>query len=174
MRKSYQKMLNLTDDESWSLKNKMQLGDDSTENKKYNHIGIQRARRQAREFCLLRQKMYKFQYTNQMKELSDFIQVINFNIFTFKNEVNTTIQNMKNDLTTQFETIISLKMQELRDTLKDEKNQSTNQIKKMILDFNTENKFNLSNTSKIIKHIGYAGSSLVSYSPLPPLPDDDE
>jgi hypothetical protein len=174
MRKSYQKMLNLTDDESWSLKNKMQLGDDSTENKKYNHIGIQRARRQAREFCLLRQKMYKFQYTNQMKELSDFIQVINFNIFTFKNEVNTNIQNMKNDLTTQFETIISLKMQELRDTLKDEKNQSTNQIKKMILDFNTENKFNLSNTSKIIKHIGYAGSSLVSYSPLPPLPDDDE
>jgi hypothetical protein len=166
MRKSYQKMLNLTDDESWTLKNKMQLGDDLGEIKKYNHIGIQRARKQAKEFCLLRQKMYKFQYINQMKELSEFVQLVNFNLFTFKNELATNIQNMKNELALQFENTISLKMQELKEELKQDQIRSSNQIKIMIMNFNTENKFTLSNTSKFI------ASSLVSYSILPPLPNE--
>ena len=107
MRKSYQKMLNLTDDESWTLKNKMQLENDISSHVS-NHIGIERARRQAREFCLLRQKMYKFQYVNQVKEINDFCQIINLNLFQMKNEIimlTDTLKTMKKDIDSQFENI---------------------------------------------------------------------
>ncbi len=101
-----------------------------------------------------------------MKELSEFVQLVNFNLFTFKNELATNIQNMKNELALQFENTISLKMQELKEELKQDQIRSSNQIKIMIMNFNTENKFTLSNTSKFI------ASSLVSYSILPPLPNE--
>lgn len=141
MRKSYQKMLNLTDDESWTLKNKMQLGDGPTT---HNHIGIQRARKQAREFCLLRQKMYKFQYTSQLKELNSFVQLINYNMISIKTELNKNIQTMKNELVLQFETMLNLKVQEIKDTIRNEKNNMVDQS------------------------IPY---SLVPYETLPPLPN---
>jgi hypothetical protein len=73
---------------------------------------------------------------------------------------------MKNEIALQFENTISLKMQELKEELKQDQIRSSNQIKIMIMNFNTENKFTLSNTSKFI------ASSLVSYSILPPLPNE--
>lgn len=141
MRKSYQKMLNLTDDESWTLKNKMQLEEGEAVS---NHIGIVRARRQAREFCLLRQKMYKFQYINQLQEINDFTQLINMNLFNLKNELITMTENiktMKKEIELQFETI-NKKITQLK-----EENQGRN--------------------------VGFI-PSLVPYSELPPLPNEDE
>jgi len=174
MRKSYQKMLNLTDDESWTLKNKMQLGDDCSETEQYNHIGLKRARRQAREFCLLRQKMYKFQYVNQIKELNDFSQLINFNLFNFKNDITNMITNMKNELITYFETVISLKIEKLKVELETNfKNNISEEISNQKIDIvnQIKNCINenivFSNTTKIIKQINLTSPYLVSYSPLP-------
>lgn len=141
MRKSYQKMLNLTDDESWTLKNKMQLEEGEVVS---NHIGIVRARRQAREFCLLRQKMYKFQYINQLNEINDFTQLINMNLFTLKNELITITENiktMKKEIELQFESI----------------NKKITQVKE-------ENQG---------RNFGFI-TSLVPYSELPPLPNEEE
>ena len=114
MRKSYQKMNGLTDQESWELKQKMQQGNNDIMND--SHIGIIRARKQAKEFCLLRKQMYNtntilrenkiiehqniinykllinektFKFiTNEIKEL------LNQNIETTKNNFNKTTQNI--------------------------------------------------------------------------------
>lgn len=151
MRKSYQKMLNLTDDESWTLKNKMQLGEGDNESKQQNnHIGIERARRQAREFCLLRHKMYKFQYSNQVKELNDFVQVINSNIFSFKNEV-----------VLEFENILNSKINELKNYIKNEQNQTVEQIKELLKQSNSNHRSSWDTLYQ----------SLVPYENLPSLPN---
>ena len=54
MRKSYQKMMGLTEDEILKLKIELQGG------REISHIGIERARRQSKEFCSLRKLMYNF------------------------------------------------------------------------------------------------------------------
>lgn len=186
MRKSYQKMLNLTDDESWTLKNKMQLGEDSLEINN-NHIGLERARRQAREFCLLRQKMYRFQYNNQIRELNEFSQLVNFNLFNFKKEISTNINIIKNELISHFETLISLKIEKLKvemetnlknvivNELENQKNDIIEQVKKSISNFKFENN-SFSNTTKIIKNLNYMSSPqyLVPYSSLPSCVSNEE
>jgi len=144
MRKSYQKMLNLTDDESWTLKNIMQYGDNISEQKSISHIGIERARRQAKEFCLLRQKMYRFQYDQQNKEINELSQIIRFNMNNIKTEI---INSVKNEILQQFENIIESKNEEL-------KNDIVNQLKNVIINLNSVNTFNLSNTTKLIKQLG--------------------
>ena len=48
-------MAGLTDEESWALKKEMQK---DTNNE--SHIGIVRAKKQAKEFCLLRKRMYNY------------------------------------------------------------------------------------------------------------------
>jgi gas vesicle protein len=93
MRKSYQKMLNLTDDQSWSLKNNMQnSGEEILSNR--SHIGIERARKQAREFCLLRQKMYTFQSDIQIQNDRYIISQLSDMIKSIKEEIKEEIQNM--------------------------------------------------------------------------------
>jgi len=159
MRKSYQKMLNLTDDEAWTLKNKMQLGNDTEIQE--NHIGIERARKQAREFCVLRNKMYKFQYKNQMKELNDFIDLTNLNILSFKNDMN---QIIKNELVNKFENILTVKINELKSYIKKEQNQTVEQVKKIFSQLNIET--NMASNGEL-----HGISSLVPYEILPALPN---
>lgn len=142
MRKSYQKMLNLTDDESWILKNKMQNGNEiqlvpSTR----SHIGIERARKQAREFCLLRQKMYNFQSDMQSQYNKNIILLIE----TTKLEI---INMIKNNFSAQFENLIT-QNEHFKDEIKEEINVLRNELKSAI---NTNlSLIPVSGTTKIIK-----------------------
>jgi hypothetical protein len=74
MRKSYQKMAGITDEESWNLKKEMQ-NDKNDESD--SHIGIIRARKQAKEFCLLRKKMYNYNTTMRENKIFELQNVIN-------------------------------------------------------------------------------------------------
>ena len=119
MRKSYQKMLNLTDDESWILKNRMQNGEDN-QNSTRSHIGIERARKQAREFCLLRQKMYNFQTDIQLQ--------YNKSIMLLLETTRLEIINIKNNILSQIEKLIT-QNDEFKDEIKEEMNVLKNEIK---------------------------------------------
>ena len=133
MRKSYQKMLNLTDDESWILKNRMQNGEENQYVSNRSHIGIERARKQAREFCLLRQRMYNFQTDIQSQCNKNIILLIE----TIKIEIINTIKNNIDNL-----------IQENED-FKDEIKQEINVLKNSI---NTNlSLIPVSGTTKIIK-----------------------
>jgi hypothetical protein len=55
MRRSYQKMMGLTDSEAWALRIEMQGGQSRT----HRGFGIESAKAQAQEFCFLRKAMYK-------------------------------------------------------------------------------------------------------------------
>lgn len=137
MRKSYQKMLNLTDDESWILKNKMQNdGQEGVSTR--SHIGIERARKQAREFCLLRQKMYRFQ-TDIQSECNKVIMTTVMSLLeTTKAEIISAIRNE-----------ISEFKDEIKEEIKEEINSIHNEIKNSI---NTNlNLIPVSGTTKIIK-----------------------
>ena len=141
MRKSYQKMLNLTDDESWILKNKMQNeeGLEVVEQviSTRSHIGIERARKQAREFCLLRQKMYRFQTDIQSQYNKSILLLLEM----AKIEI---INSIKNDIASRFENLNS-ENQNFKDEIKREINLLKSSISTNL------SLFPVSGTTKIIK-----------------------
>lgn len=66
MRKSYQKMLGLTDTQSWDLKKQLQGNDEET-----SHKGYLRAKKQAKEFCALRKLMYEFKINYELQIINN-------------------------------------------------------------------------------------------------------
>lgn len=143
MRKSYQKMLNLTDDESWMLKNKMQNGEgvevveQVVRDHPRSHIGIERARKQAREFCLLRQKMYRFQTDIQCQYNKSIILMLE----TTKVEI---INSIKRDIAN-----LNSENQNFKEEIKEEINLLKNEIKSSLS--TNLSLFPVSGTTKMIK-----------------------
>lgn len=122
MRKSYQKMTGLTDEESWALKREMQRDMNNINNinntNEDSHIGIVRARKQAREFCLLRNKMY------------------NYNTFIRDNKI-FELQHIINDKLLQNEKVFQLTTNEIKELVKTNinitKNTNNNKTKQNII-----------------------------------------
>ena len=119
MRKSYQKMTGLTDEESWALKREMQRDINNINNtNEDSHIGIVRARKQVREFCLLRNKMY------------------NYNTFIRDNKI-FELQHIINDKLLQNEKVFQLTTNEIKELVKTNinitKNTNNNKTKQNII-----------------------------------------
>ena len=91
MRKSYQKMSGLSEDEILKLKHELQNGEETT------HIGIERARRQAQEFCKLRQLMYSFKNINlyNINNIFSSIETIDKNINYIKDNISINLKNIQ-------------------------------------------------------------------------------
>jgi hypothetical protein len=138
MRKSYQKMANLTDEESRELKNQMQGTDND------NHIGIIRARKQAIEFCLLRKKMYNYNSIIREKSLVKLEYLINKklneNMINIIKNYNISINDEKNNLIDYFNKKIFndttiIKGKNMNETMND-MNNSINHINESVISIN--------------------------------------